>query len=292
MRIFVTGGSGYIGRSVIAELKSRGHHVAALARSDAASATVRKLGAEAVHGLVTSLDVIELAMREHDATIMIAGRTSAQDVADEARMLDVLLKGAPNDHALVYTSGTWVYGDRGDAIVDEDAPVKPVAIVDWLPGHEQRVLTGSTHGIRSVVLRAGVVYGDGGGIIGSLVAKAKDGPIRIVGDGTNRWPTVRVDALAELYAAAVEQPAANGIYNAVAGASVPYVEIARAASRAGDGDGSIEHLTYENALATMGPIAEAFAADLRASSDKARKELGWNPHRPTVLEELSNAVVP
>ena len=50
MRIFVTGGSGYIGRSVVAELRRRGHHVAALVRSDVASATVRALGAEPVHG--------------------------------------------------------------------------------------------------------------------------------------------------------------------------------------------------------------------------------------------------
>jgi nucleoside-diphosphate-sugar epimerase len=78
----------------------------------------------------------------------------------------------------------------------------------------------------------------------------------------------------------------------VNGAAVPYVEIARAASRAGGGDGSIEHLTYENARAAMGPLAEAFAMDLQVSAEKARRELGWNPHRPTVLEELANTVVP
>ena len=73
MRIFVTGGSGYIGRAVVAELRRRGHHVAALVRSDAAAATVRALGAEPVHGSLDSLDVIELAMREHDATLPSPG---------------------------------------------------------------------------------------------------------------------------------------------------------------------------------------------------------------------------
>jgi nucleoside-diphosphate-sugar epimerase len=136
------------------------------------------------------------------------------------------------------------------------------------------------------------VYGDGGGIVGGLIASAKNGPVKIVGDGNNHWPTVRVDALAELFAAAVEQPAAHGIYNAVAGASIPYVEIARAASRSGDGDGSIEHLTFENARVAMGPIAEAFASDLHVTAGKARHDLGWNPHRPTLLEELANTVVP
>jgi nucleoside-diphosphate-sugar epimerase len=292
MRIFVTGGSGYIGRSVIAELKRRGHHVAALVRSDAASATVRGLGAEAVHGSLTSLDVIELATREHDATIHLAGPQSPEGVAADAALLKMMATVAPDDHVFVYTSGVWVYGDRGDAVVDEDAPLKPIQLVVWRAEHEQLALAAAAKGVRVVVIRPGVVYGDEGGIVGMLMASANPGPVKVVGNGRNRWPTVRVDALAELYAAAVEQSAAHGIYDAVAGASVPYVEIARAASRAAGGDGSIEHLTEENARALMGPFAEALAIDLNVSGAKARTGLGWNPHRPTVLEELSNSVVP
>jgi nucleoside-diphosphate-sugar epimerase len=292
MRIFVTGGSGYIGRSVIGELKRRGHHVHALVRSNEASATVRALGAEAVHGSMSSLDVIELALREHDATIHLAGPQSPEGVAEDAAFIDLVGTLAPNDHAFVYTSGAWVYGSRGDAVIGEDAPLAPVKLVAWRPGHEEKALALQSKGVRVVVIRPGVVYGDNGGIVGMLMGSAKPGPVRIVGDGTNRWPMVRVDALAELYAAATEQPAAQGIYNAAFGAAVPYVEIARAASRAAGGNGSIEHLTFENASAVMGPFAEALAIDLQLSHEKAKKELGWDPHRPTVLEELSNSVVP
>jgi nucleoside-diphosphate-sugar epimerase len=277
---------------VVAELRRRGHHVAALARSDAAAATIRKLGAEVIHGSLDTLDVIELAAREHEATILLAAPVAPDGVAREAKMLDVLLDVAPNDHTIVYTSGAWVYGDRGDAVVDEDAPLKPIPMVAWRPAHEQRVLDARSRGIRAVVIRPAVVYGEGGGVVALLIASAASGPIRVVGSGANRWSTVRVDALAELYAAAVEQRAANGIYNAAAAAPVPYVEIARAASRAGGGDGTIEHLTLENARAAMGPLAEALALDLQVSSEKARRELGWNPHRPTILEELANTVVP
>jgi nucleoside-diphosphate-sugar epimerase len=292
MRIFVTGASGYIGGAVVAELVGRGHHVAGLSRNDKSSATVRAHGAQVVHGSYVTLDVIELAAREHDTTILAGGITSADDIERESKVIDTVLREAPSGHTLIYTSGAWVYGSRGDAVVDEDAPLAPLSLVAWRPAHEQKVLAARARGIRTIVIRPGVVFGDGGGIVGSLVRQAVPGPLRIVGDGTNRWPMVRVDALAELYAAAVEQSAAGGIYNAQSGAAVPYVEIARAASRSGGGDGTIEHLTLENARAAMGPFADALALDLQISSDRAGRELGWTPHRPTVLEELANTVVP
>jgi nucleoside-diphosphate-sugar epimerase len=292
MRVFVTGASGYIGRAVVAEFVSRGHQVSGLARSDEAAATIVALGAQTVRGSLDDLDVLERAVREHDATVHAAGVRGADDVTREARALDAMLAATPAGHAFAYTSGLWVYGNRGDAVVDEDAPLAPLDIVAWRPAHEQKTLAAAARGVRAIVIRPGVVYGDGGGMVGSLIAQAVPGPIRIVGDGTNRWPLVRVDALAELYAASVEQSAAHGIYNAQTGASVPYVELARAASRSGGGDGRIEHLTLENARASMGAFADALALDLSASTDKAKRELGWQPHRPTALEELANTVVP
>ena len=72
---------------------------------------------------------------------------------------------------------------------------------------------------------------------------------------------------------------------------VPYVEIARAASRAAGGDGAIEFLALEDARAAMGPYADALACDLQCDSSRATRDLGWEPHRPTLLEELSNTTV-
>jgi len=50
MRAFVTGGSGFVGRNLIAMLRGRGDVVRALARSDAAVKTVQQLGVEPVRG--------------------------------------------------------------------------------------------------------------------------------------------------------------------------------------------------------------------------------------------------
>jgi nucleoside-diphosphate-sugar epimerase len=137
-----------------------------------------------------------------------------------------------------------------------------------------------------------MVYGDEGGIIGGMLDQARRGvSLKIVGDGTNRWSCVRVDALAELYVLALDRAERGAIYNASLGAAVPYVEIGRAVSRAAGGDGAVEHISIDEARAQMGAYADALAVDLQVSSERARRELGWQPHRPTIIEELSATTV-
>jgi nucleoside-diphosphate-sugar epimerase len=166
----------------------------------------------------------------------------------------------------------------------------PLELVAWRPAHEQLVLSQDGR-LRAIVIRPGIVYGDGGGMPGGMVADAAKGALRVVGDGANRWPTIRHDALAELYGAVVDTRTAHGIYNATRGAAVPYLEIAHAASRAAGGDGRIVHIALDDARAQMGPFADALACDLQIDSSKATRDLGWEPHRPTLLEELSNTTV-
>jgi nucleoside-diphosphate-sugar epimerase len=290
MPVFVTGGTGYIGTSVVRELRRRTHVVRALARSDEAERKLRALGAEPVRGEMRDVDLLRAEAARANVVLHCAVEYSAEGVAVERAALEALIDALSPGRAFVYTSGVWVYGSRGDAVVAEDAPLAPLEIVAWRPAHEQLVLAQDGR-LRAIVIRPGVVYGDGGGIPGGMVAEARKGAVRVVGDGANRWPTVRHDALAELYGAAVDTPAAHGVFNAQRGASVPYIEVARAASRAAGGDGTVEPITLDDARAQMGPYADALACDLQADSTRAVRELGWEPHRPTLLEELSNTAV-
>jgi nucleoside-diphosphate-sugar epimerase len=290
MPVFVTGATGYVGTSVVRELRKRAHEVRALSRSDASEKKLQGLGIHAVRGDLRDLGVLREEAASADAVLHIAQEQSAEGVAVERAALEAMLDALRPGRAFVYTSGVWVYGTRGDAVIAEDAPLAPLDLVAWRPAHEELVLSQDAR-LRPIVIRAGIVYGDGGGIPGGMVEQARGGTLRVAGDGANRWPTVRHDALAELYGTVVDKRTARGVYNATRGASVPYIEIAHAASRAAGGDGSVAHVTLEDARAQMGAFADALVSDLNVDSGKAARDLGWEPHRPTLLEELSNTTV-
>jgi nucleoside-diphosphate-sugar epimerase len=58
MRIFITGGSGFVGRNTISELRRKGHRVRALARSDEAARSINAAGGEPVRGELSSVDAL------------------------------------------------------------------------------------------------------------------------------------------------------------------------------------------------------------------------------------------
>ena len=293
MRVFVTGASGYIGSAVCAAVKKRGHDVVGLARTSEAVQKLLARGVHPVQGTLGEEKVLREMTHDADAVIHCAFELSAVGVALEARALDVMLGALTSNHeAFIYTSGVWVYGDTGGKMVDESAPLNPPPIVAWRPAHEQRVHNARKHELRTVIIRPGLVYGDGGGVVGGVMtAQAKKGELVIAGDGENHWSMVRVDALGDLYALALERAPAGSYYNGVNGDPVKYGDIARAVSRSVGGDGSVEEITIEKARELMGPFMDAFVLDQLVVANKALLELQWDPHRPTVLEELSNTTV-
>jgi nucleoside-diphosphate-sugar epimerase len=59
MRVFVTGGTGLIGSTVVAELLGNGHTVLVLARSASSATALRTVGAETIRGDLAVIRVIE-----------------------------------------------------------------------------------------------------------------------------------------------------------------------------------------------------------------------------------------
>ncbi|MFC1411810.1 NAD-dependent epimerase/dehydratase family protein [Streptacidiphilus sp. N1-12] len=288
MKVFVTGGSGYIGRSTIRALTRRGFEVTALARSERSARTVAELGATPVAGSLTDYDVLRDAAGRADGVIHL-GVDYAEDTADVDRAAAEAMQDGAGSRPYVHTGGVWVYGDT-DGVVDEDAPRNPPGITAWRLDNEKRVLDRAATGEHPVLVMPGLVYGHGGGLAQAFLVEPgrAAGAVPCIGDGSAHWALVHVDDIAELYVLALNAPAGSS-YAGVGGQNLPLADITLALSRAAGCPGSIDSLTLDQAVQRMGPIAEAFALDQQFSGARARRELGWTPAQRDALAELAQA---
>ena len=290
MKVFVTGGTGYIGSAVSLQLKKAGHDVQALVRNKDKASALQAAGVKLVQGDLGNPAGYAAAAYGVQAIVHCASDPGPQHVELDRKSIQnarELLHGRVGA-TFIYTSGIWVLGDTAGAAVDESAPANPAKISAWRPAHEQLALGFSKEGIRAVVVRPGIVYGGArGGIPAMMFGTAlKQGAAQIVGEGANHWPMVHVDDLAELYVRLVERAPAGSIFHATDASTHTMQEIAEAASRAAGKGGKTSSLPMDKARSAMGAaFADALALDQKVSSEKARTELDWRPRHEDFVAE-------
>ena len=129
MHVFVTGGAGFIGRTVVHELVARGDSIVAAVRNPARASDLEGSGLRIVKSDLSSVEEMVDAMRGTDAVIHVAGAYRLGIPASErAAMWDanvgaterVLEAAAAAGVArVVVVSTVSVFGDTGGRVVDE-----------------------------------------------------------------------------------------------------------------------------------------------------------------------------
>ncbi|MEH3052486.1 MAG: NAD-dependent epimerase/dehydratase family protein [Patulibacter minatonensis] len=133
MRVFLTGGTGFIGGTVASQLRDAGHQVVALVRDPARAGALTDAGVELVRGDLSSAEVILEAARDADAAIHAAAIYRVGVRAAEAEQLRrsnvdgtrtaldaIVAAGVPR---IVHVSTVGIFGNTQGAVVDEDHPV-------------------------------------------------------------------------------------------------------------------------------------------------------------------------
>ncbi len=141
-------------------------------------------------------------------------------------------------------------------------------------------------GVNASIIEPGIVYGHGAGIPAMLLQapRTADGALTLIGSGDQRWTSVHVDDLADLYVAVLENAPGGQRYLGVNGHNPTVRELGEAVAGEGKVAGEDEGTTRERLGAKF---ADALLLDQAASSAKAQKALGWTPTRPTLVEELA-----
>lgn len=287
MKVFVTGGSGYVGTYVVRALVGRGIQVAALARNDRASTLLSGLGADPVRGGLADVVTLRQGAESADAVIHL-GQHRGPDTGDVDRAAAQALADGVGAGPYIHTGGAWVYGNTG-GVVDESAPFDPPQLTAWRLENEKLVLERAATGGRPIVVMPGVVYGGGGGLIEQFYAAPArtDGFVRCIGDGTNHWALVHVEDIAELYVRALNARPGS-VYAGVSGVNPAQKEIVAAVAKAVTGrTAAVRHVSLEEAREQSGPIADAFALDQQLTGARAQAELAWAPVHTDPLGELA-----
>ena len=229
MNIAVIGATGALGRHVVPRLIERGHHVRAIVRQSSQVKRLSRMGVEAVLGDILVLETLVPATSNCDAALHLAtaipktGETQDWSLNDQIRR-----EGTHNFLAACHTNGvrryvqqsiTFLYGDNGTHIVNEEAAVRPTPITQSAFDMESLV---QATGFEWCILRGGLYYGTGTGREDKWRQAAQTGTLQIPGDGTALISLVHIVDMARATIMAVEQAPARSIFNVVDDEPVDY----------------------------------------------------------------------
>ncbi|MDR1612638.1 MAG: NAD-dependent epimerase/dehydratase family protein [Planctomycetota bacterium] len=311
MRVLVTGGGGFLGSYIVDALLRRGDAVRVAGRRS--HPRIDALGVETAVGDLSDPKAASAAAKGCEAVIHAAGAPGisiAEDIYRRANVIATLnMLAAARERGVrrfVYTgTASVVYAGRSIEGGDESLPYPEhyLSVYARTKAEAERAVIAANSGhLATCVIRPHLIFGPRDTqLIPKLLARARTGRMRRIGDGTNRVSVSYVGNVADAHCLALDAlspggPAAGQVYfvnepepvncwefinRIVAGAGFPQV-----AKKLPLWLANLAGWMLENAYPLLGrksdpPFTRFLVSQLATSHwfrvDKARAELGWEP---------------
>ncbi len=224
MYIAVTGASGLVGSALVPFLTTGGHRVVRVVRS------APKPGDDAVQWEPQAGQLDPASLEGLDAVVHLAGENIAAGrwtAEQKARIRDsrvkstgllceTLAKLSQPPKVVVGASAIGLYGNRGDETLQEDSPAGSGFLAEVCQAWEAAAQPASQAGIRTVLLRIGVVLSPAGGALAKMLLPFKMGVGGVMGSGNQYWSWIGVDDVVGVIHHALMTDGLEGAVNVVA----------------------------------------------------------------------------
>jgi nucleoside-diphosphate-sugar epimerase len=299
MKVFVTGGTGAIGKFLLPELLEHGHEVVALTRSPVKAELLDRMGVTAVIADPLDKQQLTAAVRRAEPEVIIHQLTALSEVGNfrkldqefaltnrfRTEVTDTLLAAARTigtRRIIAQSYCGWPYAKKGGPVKTEEDPLDPkppesftktLAAIRYLEDKMKSVTF-----LEGVALRYGAFYGPGNAIGkgGSVYKSVRRRQLPVIGGGGGIWSFIHTMDAARATVAAVSR-GAPGIYNvaddepARVSTWLPFLAKAIGAKP----PYRIPHWLGELLVGKAGVM---MMTQIRGcSNEKAKRELAWKP---------------
>jgi len=246
MKVAITGATGFIGKRIAAHLLGMGHAVVALSRDGERAARLlparcRIVAWDPANGRMAPgvLDGVDAVVNLAGAGVADGRWTARRKEAIRGSRIDGTravvdaigaLPAERRPRVLLSASAVGYYGDRGDAVLNERSEPGSGFLAEVCQAWERAALAAEGLGVRTVVVRVGIVLGRGGALARILP------PFRLglggrIGGGGQWMSWIHLDDLVALFAFALDHADVRGAVNGVAPRPVTNLEFTRMLAR-------------------------------------------------------------
>jgi uncharacterized protein (TIGR01777 family) len=299
MKVFITGGTGFVGNSVVRSLLGQDHEVTLLTRSVHREQPHPK-GLRYLEGDPRTAGRWQETAAEHDAAINLAGasifcrwtRANKRAIRESRiettrNLVQALAKRKGKETVLISASGTGYYGFRQEAGIREEASPGDDFLATLSQEWELEAQKAREHGARVILCRLGVVFGRNGGALKKMAPAFRAGLGSPLGKGDQWFSWIHETDLASIFLFLLNGRHATGPINCTAPHPVRNRELTETLGRA------LRRPTFLPAVPgpllklTLGEFAQVFLEGQCAVPARLQ-EFGFDFRFPTLRQALDD----
>jgi uncharacterized protein (TIGR01777 family) len=298
MKIFISGGTGFVGTNLARYLLAKGHSVIATGTSSA-HRSISHENFRYISADTTEKGPWQDSLKDVDVQINLAGRTIFSRWSERykkqiynSRILTTrnLVEAMPDDKEVVLcsTSAVGYYGDRAEETINEETPpgndfLAKVSI-DW----EKEAFLAEKKGARVAVMRFSVVLGKNGGALAKMIPAFKSFAGGPIGSGKQWFPWIHLEDLISAVMFIIENKDLKGPLNFCSPNPVRNRDFAKALGRV-LGRPSFMRVPSFMVRTLMGEMGTVVMSSQRVFPDRLLKN-GFEFQYPDIEKALDNLV--